>query len=53
MTALSHLASPGLTVVQVAEVEHSEDQVSKVQVLVQGLEEEEMQVQHDLKVDSP
>ena len=39
----THLASPGLTVVQVAEMKHSEHQVSKVQVLGQGLEEEERQ----------
>lgn len=33
-----HLSPPGLTVVQVAQVENSEEQVAKVEILVQGLE---------------
>ena len=37
----SYLSPPGLTVVQVAQVENSQDQVGKVEILVQGLEAEQ------------
>lgn len=35
----AHLPLPGLAVVQVAQVENPQDQVAKVEVLVEGLEE--------------
>lgn len=35
----SHLSPPGLTVVQVAQVENSQEQVAKVEILVQSLGE--------------
>lgn len=38
---LPHLPPPGLTVVQVAEVEDSQQQVGEVEIFVEGLEEKE------------
>lgn len=40
-----HLSPPGLTVVQVAQVENSQQQVGKVEIFVEGLEENGTRIQ--------